>query len=118
MSKDQRKADAVVEAMSGQFYSYYQNNSGGHNEVRPESGIGKIVFIQAPNVMVANERARAIGLYWDGVLTGRDCECCGDRWSPAVEGDACDRPGLQGYENWVHPAECFVHYANGRFESL
>lgn len=28
----------------------------------------------------ANARAKGIGLYFDGVDDGRDCECCGDRW--------------------------------------
>ena len=58
------------------FYTFDQNNSGG--------GFGKPaihVIIEALNYEDANSRAEDIGLYFDGVASGNDCECCGDRWS-------------------------------------
>ena len=58
------------------FYHYDQNNSGG---VFKEPALN--VFIEASSHEEADAVAEANGLYFDGVDEGRDCPCCGDRWS-------------------------------------
>ena len=35
--------------------------------------------------MEANTKACDIGIYFDGVANGADCECCGDRWRESDE---------------------------------
>ena len=62
------------------FYVFQQNNSGGSWDIDELNGIGKIVIVEADNVDLAVEEALKIGLYFDGVKKGIDCECCGDRW--------------------------------------
>jgi hypothetical protein len=66
---------ALLTLPSTRFYEYRQNNSGGDY-------IGPIrLIIEAPNYVVANEIAEKNGVYWNGVRDGKDCPCCGDRWS-------------------------------------
>lgn len=62
------------------WYEFYQNNSGG--SFTPP---GRTVWIEAVSTIHANERALDIGIYFDGVNNGVDCDCCGDRWSRANE---------------------------------
>lgn len=62
------------------FYRFRQNNSGGSFDIDDESGIGPVVWIEADNFKHANARAINLGIYFDGVKQGRDCDCCGDRW--------------------------------------
>lgn len=62
------------------FYTFGQNNSWGnflHDELK---GIGCNVIIEADNSEDAKGKALSIGIYFDGVEEGIDCECCGDRW--------------------------------------
>lgn len=61
------------------WYHYRQNNSGGSFSYSEYSGISVNVWIEADNAILADERAQAIGLYFDG---DGDCSCCGDRWYP------------------------------------
>lgn len=63
------------------WYEYTQNNSGGGFDHDAEAGIGYAVWVQARNSTEADQRAQAIGLYFDGVAKDMDCSCCGDRWS-------------------------------------
>jgi len=60
------------------WYRYAQNNSGG-------SFIGPYytIWVEAPDTDTANDIAEQHGVYFNGVLDGRDCECCGDRWDRA-----------------------------------
>ena len=98
------------------FYQFRQNNSGGSfvfdNDVAP------YVFIEAVDHDDANRRAQNIGIYFDGCLTGEDCSCCGDRWSPADESDAEDTPNIDGlwHTFWTDSDGLFaiVHYMDGR----
>jgi hypothetical protein len=58
------------------FYTYSQNNSGGRF-FGPE-----YVIVEANNADDANYfAAKYCGVYLNGVQTGDDCVCCGDRWS-------------------------------------
>lgn len=63
------------------FFTYNQNNSGGDFVIDAQRGISTFVIVEADDDVEADEKAEKIGLYWDGVAEGRDCECCGDRWN-------------------------------------
>lgn len=101
------------------FYHFNQNNSGGwcHND----EDLCHHVIIEAENASEANARAEGLGIYFDGVENGRDCECCGDRWYP-VWGQGDDEPQIHGEhpatydELFVEPGEvfCRVFYIDGR----
>jgi hypothetical protein len=74
------------------FYQYQQNNSGG-SFIRK---FGHSVYVEAASAAYADNRAEAVGIYFDGCSDGRDCPCCGDRWSRAWgEPDAKDFPELR-----------------------
>ena len=107
------------------WYRYHQNNSGGSHEYDPSRGTSVDVYIEADSADEANERAREIGLYFDGVDDGWDCDCCGDRWYEETypEDDGFEPPtedeallidenasftpmkwaGEGNYETFVHP---------------
>jgi hypothetical protein len=65
------------------FYEYNQNNSGGSFDVDKE--VCHRVYIEADNKDDACFIAQSKGIYFDGVSSGRDCGCCGDRWYPQDE---------------------------------
>jgi hypothetical protein len=93
------------------YYEFLQNNSGGHRELEPTKGIGMTVLIEAMNDKHANARAEAIGIYFDGVRAGRDCDCCGNRWYRA--------DGKWEYDDWkihspmYHARPSYVHHLDG-----
>lgn len=70
------------------FYHYDQNNSGGSFYI--DKDVCENVYIEANNANDANEIAQEKGIYFDGCAEGRDCNCCGDRWSEAWEGSAIE----------------------------
>jgi|TARA_B100002003_G_C13868426_1_gene424756 hypothetical protein len=57
------------------WFNFRQNNSGG-----VWYGPAMNVAVQADSADEANSIAEQHGIYFDGVQTGSDCECCGDRW--------------------------------------
>lgn len=103
------------------FYTFVQNNSGGSFAINDDKGIGKYVIIEAESYIEANRRAEEIGLYFDG---DGDCPCCGDRWSEQYdESDADDVPSVYGtpladVERWPAGTSAFIHYCDGRIESV
>ena len=94
------------------FFTFRQNNSGGSFVVDSERGIGYMVCIEAENAEKACERAREIGLYFNG---RGDCSCCGPRWSEVDDDDALPYPGVYGRTLWAHKpffdVPSFIHYA-------
>lgn len=72
---------AMREVLKGvpNFWLYSQLNTGGYFD----DNLPRRLWIQAETPGEANLRALAIGIYFDGVETGDDCECCGDRWDAA-----------------------------------
>lgn len=60
------------------FYEFCQNNSGGSFDVNEH--ITHRVLIEANDADEAIDIAESLGIYFDGVENGMDCECCGDRW--------------------------------------
>ena len=105
------------------FYCFIQNNSGGHFDRRYEIGIGPYVIVEADDATEANIRAECIGLYFNGVELGSDCECCGDRWYPIWNSEAGeDSPMIYGkpieeYKKSWFADVVFVHYKDRSFES-
>lgn len=103
------------------FYSFRQNNSGGSFDV--DSSVAQFVIIEANDSSEANARAQEIGIYFDGVDNGSDCECCGDRWYPADDFDGTETPMIyrdtaESYipmVNFIPSGEPLVHvyYLNG-----
>lgn len=106
------------------FFTFHQNNSGGAFEYDKEKGITHYVIIEASALGEAIDRAEGIGLYFNGIEKGIDCECCGDRWSEPWD------EGTEKPEVWGEPAsvagkstvfdegekEIAVHYLDGRIE--
>lgn len=89
------------------FYMFYQNNSGGFFDEDDKAGIGKVVTIEAENEEDANDRAKQIGLYFDGCDKEIDCPCCGDRWYMADDMDIVEMDSV---------SFGFIHYKNGKIE--
>ena len=76
-----------------QWFKYRQNNSGGVFTYP-----AAMVFVQATSAVKADRLAkRAVGIYFDGVESGVDCDCCGDRWNCAYVGDGQDAPTFHGH---------------------
>jgi|SRR5690348_1922198 len=91
------------------FFAFDQNNSGGSYSIDENRGIGKVVVIEAENASDANERAREIGLYFDGRY---DCDCCGNRWHEQWD----DEKGID-FEDilfWDWRSPVYVHKINGK----
>jgi len=106
------------------FFEFRQNNSGGGFDFQPDAGISVHVIVEADDATEANQRAEAIGLYFDGVDKGWDCGCCGDRWYEAWANDGDDVPSIYGtplddYEPTIYwmkdgAPNAYVHYKDGR----
>ena len=75
------------------WYTFMQNNSGGSFVTDEQAGIAVNVIVEASSTEVANARAEAIGLYFDG---DGDCPCCGNRWYEASKYDEVDSPNIYG----------------------
>ena len=71
------------------WFHYSQNNSGGFFD-GPEN-----VLVQAHSAEEADSIAERHGIYFGGVSSGRDCECCGNRWSMAY-GDGGEELSVYG----------------------
>lgn len=106
------------------FYCFNQNNSGGSFIV--DEDVAHCVIIEADTAVEANNKAKEIGIYFDGVDKGWDCECCGDRWYSAWRDDADDAPVIYGTpvqeykDSWAGKGEPYAHvyYADGRKETF
>jgi hypothetical protein len=83
------------------FFLFRQNNSGGSFVIN--DNVAHSVIIEAYSPKEADARAEAIGVYFDGCMTGRDCDCCGDRWSSQWGNeDGTDTPLIYGEEIGSH----------------
>jgi hypothetical protein len=103
---------------TNKYYFFSQNNSGGRFIVERKSGIAEYVIIEAQNVENANRRAQDIGLYFDGCRAGRDCHCCGDRWSSLWEEKGNDEPMIYDtpvneYKPTFSRSSAAIHYMDG-----
>ena len=104
------------------FYTYIQNNSGGRFVQDLDRGIAHYVIVEARTPEEANFRATQIGLYFDGCERGKDCYCCGDRWTEQdggrVEGEIV--PTIYGtpYDEYVSMtrwmrSDVVIHFLDG-----
>lgn len=99
------------------FFEFHQNNSGGHFWVTEE--IGHRTFIQAKSPAEANEKALQIGIYFDGVSSGADCECCGNRFSEIWENDTGCLESEIKFSTYASTGDTMViHYANGESKRI
>lgn len=76
------------------FYEFAQNNSGGN--FITDDRVCHRLFIEAEDVNEATEKALELGVYFDGVESGVDCDCCGDRWSRPWDDDPLVFPEEMG----------------------
>lgn len=107
------------------FFTYNQNNSGGSFVYDEKAGITHYVIVEALSHEEANEKAKEIGLYFDG---SGDCACCGNRWHEAWLADGDEAPKVYGCPaesdevtkptKWMKGYEVFIHYADGRIIGL
>jgi len=109
------------------FFHYPQNNSYGIFDIDHKKGIAEEVIIEAATPEEADEIAKKIGLYFDGVdyeceENGRDCPCCGDRWVRTGRGS--DTPQIDGTPPESTKKieglreQCYIHYLDGRIEHI
>ena len=77
------------------FYTFNQNNSGGHFD--HNTNIRHHVIVEGNGRDDIIRRAELIGIYFDGYSEGLDCDCCGDRWyKPWDDADLDTVPSLYG----------------------
>lgn len=100
------------------IYEFDQNNSGGSYDINESAGIGVRVYIEAYNADQANDHAERIGLYFNGVENGSDCECCGDRWYPTSEGKWGVYENKEELENHPYAAGGYLHSLDGSFVEI
>lgn len=74
------------------FYTFSQSNPGG----RYDDSMPMYVIIQASSSEQANKRAESVGVYFDGIEQGRDCECCNDRWGRVDDYEGKENPEIYG----------------------
>lgn len=86
------------------FFTYSQNNSGGSFVTNDR--VCQYVIVEANNVAEADTVAEGLGVYFDGVETGVDCDHCGNRWWPA-DGRGTEKPEIYG-ENPAEHVAMFV----------
>lgn len=101
------------------FYNYVQNPSGGEYIEDLDKGITEYVFIEAQTPKQANRKAEEIGIYFYGTFY-IDCECCGDRWTEAKEGDEMTIDEVYKYieEPYLGSPNHTIHYLSGDFEII
>lgn len=110
------------------WYTYSQNNSGGIL-----TGPALYVIAQATDAGSANDlvESTGVGVYFDGCSYGRDCSCCGDRWSeqwsddegtplPEIYGEPVLAADVErfNFRSWVDEegGKALLVYADGRTE--
>ena len=99
------------------FYKYRQNNSGGHFHIEDEDGIGPRVWIEAVDASHADDLARSIGIYFNGVRDGMDCGCCGNRWSETW-GDGSVSPEINEEYDFLWHDTVYVHHLSGKIKRI
>jgi hypothetical protein len=107
------------------FYTFNQNNSGGVFD--QDDNVTHFTVVEGDTVEEILQKADDIGIYFNGVDEGRDCDCCGDRWNPPWdEDDLTEGPDIYGntpeeylqegnhWMLWMDPGkEIVIHYKDG-----
>lgn len=94
------------------FFAYRQNNSGG--SFMCDENVAHLVVIEAADAATADALAETHGIYFDGVESGQDCSCCGDRWDRAWKHSSTEL-ALAGQKTYFHD-KAIVYHANGRVD--
>ena len=100
------------------FFNFNQNNTGGSFD--EDEDLDTEVIIEAYDPEDVNNRAREIGIYFDGCSDGRDCGCCGDRWYPVSDNDkGTKKPEIYSKDitklyKGSYRESCIVYYVNGK----
>ena len=63
------------------WFEYDQSNPGGSYL----SDMPRTVLVEGKDADDADSRAEEVGVYFEGIDSGRDCSCCNDRWSRAYD---------------------------------
>ena len=95
------------------FYTFRQNNSFGTFDVN--DNVDHFVIIEAESSGEADDIGESIGIYFDGVEKGIDCECCGDRWYRNY-GEGTEKPEIYGKSPGEYSHEYIIYYSNGSIE--
>lgn len=100
------------------FYTFTQHNSWG--EWVFDENLAHFTIVEANTKDEALEIAEKLGIYFNGVNQGIDCECCGDRWDDYTEGSLTPKIygkdiSEQTFYHWGKDtdAQVIVHYLNG-----
>lgn len=98
------------------FYTYSQNNSGGSFE--RNDNVCEYVIVEADSFEDADRRAEDIGIYFNGVADGFDCNCCGDRWQSAYDWSVNEEPCIYGKPLREHTRawareKAYIYYKDG-----
>jgi hypothetical protein len=105
-----------MEVAKLKWFNFHQNNSGGSWVV--DNDVDTNVIVQAHNADEANQLAQRIGIYFNGVEDGTDCECCGDRWSSIWSNDeGTDVPSVYG-DPVAWSTDCVLTHTNPRTDSV
>lgn len=96
-------------------FMFRQNNSGGSYIDDVENGIGEYVIVEREDESDAIQYAKELGVYFNGVQKGIDCECCGDRWElPDEYVTVLD--ALEDTNVLEKDSSIFIHYQDGSIE--
>jgi len=116
-----KRIENVVEENETGFYTFNQNNSGG-SFVR-DSDVDHYVVIEGRSISEVIERAKEVGIYFNGCDEGYDCSCCGDRWSEPWDNEKLTKvPTMYGedsifagpfYDKRKKNDTVVVHYLDG-----
>lgn len=113
--------------MKNKFYEFSQNNSGGRFVA--DEKLCHRLFIEASSIEEAIRIAEGLGVYFGGVASGTDCECCGDRWSepfdsikfPVKWDNKLSFRTVEAYAKflskeyrWLNPVDVRIFYKNGK----
>lgn len=118
MAKEKRFVDYVniIDSINANksdvsfLFEFSQNNSYGRFDIN--ENVSGVVFIEAYSHDHANALAEDIGLYFNGCDTGRDCDCCGDRWHPVEQNDGIT---IEEFNKNIHKQyyDFRIHMING-----
>ena len=102
------------------FWTFRQNNSGGTFTV--DDSVDKYVIVEALDAEEANEKAKKVGIYFNGCDKGVDCRCCGDRWYRASLWEAYEEPALYGvpvnkFKDYIE-AGVIIYFLNGEVKRI
>jgi hypothetical protein len=104
-------------SVATKFFEFSQDASGGSFDIDDAKGIGPSVWVEALSADDACLRAQSLGIYFDGCESGRDCDCCGDRWYRTCH-DGNDAPEIDPEYDFDWHDTVYVHRLDGAIERI